>query len=146
MPIIKNSQEIMENAQNELDARAREIVLELLESAISSVDPGNLVRKNIKLVDHGLNVAGTRLDLNDYDRVIVVGGGKASGRMAEALEEILQNRITAGVINVLRGTAGDFRTKNVELNEGDHPIPDDGGLEGVRRMMDLLKGLMKGLL
>lgn len=141
MSIIKNSQEIVKNAQNELDARAREIALTLLESAISSVDPGNLVKKNIKLVGHNLEVVGTRLDLDDYDRIIVVGGGKASGRMAEALEEILQKRITTGVINVLRGTAGSFGTKTIVLNEAGHPIPDDGGLEGVRKMMELLKGL-----
>ena len=89
MSVIRNFQEIVKNAQSELDARAREVALTVLEAAISGVDPRELVKGKVRLVGHSLETGNTCLDLDDYDRVIVVGGGKASGRMAEALEEIL---------------------------------------------------------
>lgn len=143
MQIIKNIQEIIKNAENESDARAREAALIILESAISAVDPRNLVRKKIRLEGHRLEVKGLHLDLNDYERILVVGGGKASGRIAEALEETLGNHIDSGILNVSRGTAKNFRTKIIELNEAGHPIPDEGGLKGVEKIIELLKGVNK---
>lgn len=141
MSIIRNFQELVRNTQNGLDARAREVALTVLESAISAVNPRNLIKGNVRLVRHSLEVRNTCLDLDDYDRVIVVGGGKASGKMAEALEEILQSRISAGIINVQRGTARNLSTKLIEINEAGHPIPDEGGLKGVRKIIELLKEL-----
>ena len=141
MLIIKNSQLIVKNGQNEFDAKAREFALTILESAIASVNSKGLVRAHVRLLDSILEVRGVRLDLDDYDRIVVVGGGKASGRMAEALEETLDDYISAGIINVPHGTAGSFRTDIIEANEAGHPIPDNGGLEGVSKMMDLVNGL-----
>ena len=44
-----------------------------------------------------------RYDLQEVERVIVVGAGKASARMAVAIEEILGDLISDGLINVKYG-------------------------------------------
>jgi len=73
----------------------------------------------------------------------VVGGGKASGGLAEALEKILGDRITSGVVNVLHGTKDRYSVQRVELNEARHPIPDEAGERGARRMLRLVDGMRK---
>ena len=141
MPIIKNVQEIVRNTENILDAKAREAALIILEAAISAIDPKRLVKEKVRLVEHNLVIGNLSLDLNDYNRILVVGGGKATGRMAEALEETLENRIDYGIVNIPRGTARNFKTGIIELNEAGHPIPDEGGIKGAKKIMELLREL-----
>lgn len=141
MASIRNLKSLVENAETEADTRARQAVLTLLETALSSVDPRTLVRSRIRLEGRMLEVGTLRLSPESFGRVFVVGGGKASGAMAEALEGILGDRIHAGSVNVPKGTSHDFKTEIIKLNEARHPIPDEGGLKGVRRILGLLEGL-----
>ena len=71
-------------------------------------------------------------------RIFVVGGGKASGTMAEALEAILGDKISSGEVNILRGTKSSFKTRSINLNEADHPVPSIDGINGVKKMLDLV--------
>jgi glycerate 2-kinase len=52
-----------------------------------------------------------------------------------AIEEILGSRITCGFVNVPYGTQRE--TRIIELHEASHPIPDEAGVEGTRRMMEI---------
>jgi glycerate 2-kinase len=144
--IIKNFREIIGNSENPLDSEAREIALTIIEAAISTVDPRNLVRNKVNLRGSLLEVESLHLNLERYGEIIVVGAGKASGSMAEALEETLKDRISSSLINVQRGTSRTFRTEIVELNEAGHPIPDEGGLAGSNRIMEILSGADEGTL
>jgi hydroxypyruvate reductase len=65
-------------------------------------------------------------------RVFVVGAGKASAAMAQGIEEVLGTAITAGLINVKYGHT--VPLKRIELNECGHPIPDEKGVDGARRI------------
>ena len=102
--MIKNNREIVNNSSNELNVEARKAALLLLESAVSAVDPRKLLRNRIKLHKNTLKIDDLQLNLEDYRRIIVIGGGKASGAMAESLEEILGPRIDAGLINIPKGS------------------------------------------
>jgi glycerate-2-kinase len=62
-----------------------------------------------------------------------MGGGKASGSMAEVLEEILGKRITEGIVNVPHGDK--HKTGVIKLHGSSHPVPDEAGMEGTRRML-----------
>jgi hydroxypyruvate reductase len=76
-------------------------------------------------------------DLTDIERVLVVGAGKAGAPMAAAIEDILGNRVDAGLVDVKYGYAAP--TRIIEINEGGHPLPDERGMQGAQRMADLLK-------
>lgn len=141
MATIRNVGALLANAQNSVDVAARRATLTLLETAISAVDPRTLMARRVRLDGSRLSVGAVAVELDSYDRVIVVGGGKASGGMAEALESKLGHRITAGLVNVPRGTSYTVDTRTVELNECGHPIPDDDGFAGVKRIMALLRGV-----
>jgi glycerate 2-kinase len=68
-------------------------------------------------------------DLTAFARVIVLGAGKAAAPMARALEEILGDRLTGGVVAVQTGTGAKASLARVEVVEGDHPIPGPASVE-----------------
>jgi len=133
---IRNKDQLLSNARSPVDRRAREVALNVVEEAIDAVDPRKAVKLRVVLAGNLLKVNGKSLDLSGYRRIFVVGGGKASGAMAQALEEILGDRIEDGLVLVPRGTANSHRTKRVRLHESSHPIPDESSVTGATKLMD----------
>ncbi|WP_406870168.1 glycerate kinase [Thioclava sp. 'Guangxiensis'] len=70
-------------------------------------------------------------------RVVIVGAGKASARMAEAVESVWGP--CEGLVITRYGYGRP--TKGIEIVEAAHPVPDQAGVEATRRMLDLLEGL-----
>lgn len=141
MPIIRNFNELVRNAESPASAEARRVALTLIEEAISAVDPRSIIKNRISLKNQILDVTGHHFDLSKFEKIIVVGAGKASGAMAEALEEKLGEKIDTGFVSVPSGTANVFHTHRISLQEARHPIPDEAGLEGTLRIMHVLQGL-----
>ena len=110
--MIKNKADLIRNARTEKDKRCREILVDIAEKAIHSVDPKNAIQKYVRLKTDALHVDELKLELRKLKRVFVVGGGKASGSMAQALETILGDTITAGEINILREKDKGIRDEN----------------------------------
>lgn len=75
--------------------------------------------------------------LDKYDRVLVVGGGKAVVPMAAAVEQLLKTRIDAGLVVTRYGHGGAL--SRIEVVEAGHPIPDRTGLAAGQRVLDLIK-------
>jgi hydroxypyruvate reductase len=71
-------------------------------------------------------------------RTIVVGTGKASAAMAQALENSWNGPLS-GLIVTRYGHA--VPCKQIEIVEAAHPVPDDAGTKGARRMLEMVKGL-----
>jgi len=76
-----------------------------------------------------------------FDRIQVIGAGKASAAMARAVESLLGRRITGGWINVPDGTLANTGAKlrRVELNPSGHPIPDERGQRGAQRILEIAR-------
>lgn len=68
-------------------------------------------------------------------RLIVVGAGKASARMAEAVEEAYGP--CEGLVITRYGYARPCQ--GIEIAEAAHPVPDEAGMQATRRMLDLLE-------
>jgi hydroxypyruvate reductase len=73
-------------------------------------------------------------------RVLVVGGGKASARMAEAVEAAWGP--CEGLVVTRYGHARPCR--GIEIVEAAHPVPDEAGIAATRRMLDLVAGAREG--
>ncbi len=69
-------------------------------------------------------------------RVVVVGAGKASARMAEAVEAAWGP--CEGLVITRYGYGRPC--KGIEIVEAAHPVPDAAGVAATARMLDLLKG------
>ena len=84
-----------------------------------------------------LNVFETAYTLSDYDDVVVVGAGKASAQMAEAVLDILGERVTKGHVVTKYEHTNAAKTGPVTVTESGHPVPDEPGVEGGRKVMAL---------
>ena len=138
---IKNGDQLIQNGGSEILRRLRGDAITVLEAALDSVDPYKAVLNNLKIVD-GKLIAGTfKASLDDLGRIVVIGGGKAGGSMAEAVESILGDRVSGGCVNVLRGTEQRHSLKRIRLQGASHPIPDKEGVRGVAEMLMLVSDL-----
>ena len=142
MTTIKNMQQLVKNGMNPDDRKARELVLKSLTSALNAVDPREIIRARVVLEGHTLKVDPYAFDLKKFKHIYVIGGGKASGSMAEALEQVLNGHITNGLVNVLHGTKN--KTKIVKLQGASHPVPDEAGVEGTRKMLQIAEKRRRG--
>lgn len=136
---VKNKDEILGNASSKIDRRAREIALNAIERAIEAADPKGIIHSRVKVIGEKLIINGETFNLKSFNRIFVVGGGKASGYMAEAVEEILGDRISDGIVVIPRGTAGKINVRFIRLHEAGHPIPDESSVEGAGRILELVK-------
>jgi hydroxypyruvate reductase len=116
--------------------RGRDLAWQIMRVALKAVDPAQAVRNALVRDGDTLHIAGQTYDLTRYRRVLVVGAGKASGPMARAAEELLGDRIDVGWVNVKYGY-GD-QTQRIHLHEAGHPLPDQSGLDGTRKIVELL--------
>ncbi|MGI6377168.1 MAG: glycerate kinase type-2 family protein [Anaerolineae bacterium] len=121
-----------------LEERRRREVVSIMEAALAAVDPGAAVERALQREGDLLLVYGRRYDLAAIDRVWVVGAGKAGAPMASAVERVLGERVSGGLVNVKYAHVQP--TERVALNEAGHPIPDEQGVEGARRIAALLAG------
>jgi glycerate-2-kinase len=133
---------LVNNGDSSVNKRARKLALKGLEAALNAVDPKRIIRAKLELKNSVLTVDGQSFDLRKFKHVYVVGGGKAGGMMAEALEEVLDKRITSGLVNVPHGSKGN--TRIIELHGANHPVPDEAGVEGTRRMLKIAEEAEKG--
>jgi hydroxypyruvate reductase len=115
----------------------RERALAVLSAALEAVDPANAIKRQVSLSDETLRIGQRTYDLGRYRNIYVIGGGKAGGSMAQAVEDILGQRVTAGLVNVKYGYGAE--TEIIGLNEAGHPIPDAAGMAGTKQMAELAR-------
>lgn len=111
----------------------------IFNAALAAADPGQAVSRNLELDRDWLRAAGHAFRLDDFDRLLVVGGGKAAARMGQAVEDVLADRIGSGLLVTRRGCAAPLR--RIRLLEAAHPVPDEAGMRAAREMTFLLAGL-----
>jgi hydroxypyruvate reductase len=116
-------------------------LLKLFNAGIDAVRPSTVINNSVSLDAEILDIAESRYDLGNYRRIYLVGAGKASAFMAKAVEGILGERITAGIINVKYGHASEL--KRCKVNECGHPVPDQNGVTGTREIFELVESADK---
>ncbi len=131
------------NSSDEVLQRLRHDACVILDGALKAVDPKEAVLNSLSIDGAVLSYEGGSIDLSKTKRIIVVGGGKAGGLMAKAVEGLLGGRITSGMVNVLKGTEGSVKTGRIALKGASHPIPGNEGVRGVDGMLDLTNGLTR---
>ena len=118
--------------------RLRNDALDIFHSALAAVDPEEAVRRHVRLEGDVLSAGSRQYDLKACDRLLVVGAGKAVAPMAKALEDLLGDRISAGMLVVKDGHG--LPLKKIRIQEAGHPVPDARGIAGTLQIIDLLEG------
>lgn len=135
---IKNKRELINNSRLYINRKARKLALRGIEAALDAADPKVIIRSKVVLKHSLLKIEDCIFDLRRFRNIYVVGGGKASGSMAEALEEVLGEKITDGILNV-PNTDCEYKIRRIKLQKASHPVPDKFGLEGTRRILNIAR-------
>ncbi|HTK87155.1 MAG TPA: DUF4147 domain-containing protein, partial [Nitrospiraceae bacterium] len=83
--------------------QVRALFERMLTAALTAVDPFEAVRQAVTRTGLTIQVGKQPYDLNRYTRIFAIGAGKASARMAVALEQRLGTRLTGGAVVVKYG-------------------------------------------
>jgi glycerate 2-kinase len=121
-------------------SKSSQLILSTLTAAVDSVRPEALIKSAVKFSNSELTVCdiyGNVTKLCEFDRIYIVGAGKAASGMAYTLCSILDAKVAAGAITVPHGTKAKIR--RVLVTEASHPIPDDAGIEGTKRILSILR-------
>lgn len=123
------------------DRRVRTILKKLLQAGLQAADPGVAIKKALSVDGSRIRVGRRQYDLRKFDRIVCVGAGKASGKMAMAVEERLGPRISEGLVAV-KDRSG-CRTKKIQLLETSHPIPDRRSVQAAKKILTLIQSLTR---
>jgi glycerate 2-kinase len=122
--------------------KLRADALSIFKAGLAAADAGEAVRRNLAFTKGSSSLrlgGGATIRLNDFDRIFVVGAGKAGAAMAAALEEAIgAERIEYGSVNVKSGHSSP-RPRRIQLQECGHPLPDDAGRQAANQIEDLLR-------
>ena len=119
------------------------VALDCLEAGIEATLPERLIPDAVSIDNRTGRLRVTDVDgavgeysLHDYDRVFLVGAGKAAAETADALIDVLADvrAIDAGVVVTDDPTES---PTSVEVLPGDHPLPSERGVESARHVLDL---------
>ncbi len=114
---------------------------EIFSKAVVAVDPYKKLKEILRIEKDQLflNMDGESekgFDLKMFNHIFLIGTGKASSSMAQAVEEIFGDRISRGMITTKYGHT--LPLKKTERIEAGHPLPDRNGLEGAKKIKNLL--------
>ena len=126
-------------------------LVSIARASLVAVDPRALVSRCLKLegdvlrvraggVSRGVSGDVSRdvfcdYDLSTFSRVLVLGLGKAAAAMAQAVEDVLGSRITAGLIAVKPGH--EAALGHIRQVPGGHPIPDESSVRAAALLAEL---------
>ena len=104
--------------------QAKPFLTSLFERAVEAADPERAILPFLPEKPRG--------------RTIVIGAGKGSAQLAAALEKHWDGPLT-GLVVTRYGYGA--TTKSIEVFEAAHPVPDENGLIGGRRLFETVSGL-----
>ena len=109
--------------------------------AVHAVDPEKLIAARVKKKGGTLVIdlpeGAIVEDLSRYREIIILGIGKASARMAAAMELVLDDEITRGFVITKYGHA--VPTQKIKVLEAGHPIPDENSLRGAETLAQIAR-------
>lgn len=131
MPSERETADVIRNRAAFPETGAHATALACVEAGIEAAHPERVVRDHVALDGGTLTVGSERHDLADYDSVVVLGGGNAAGHVAAAIEAVLGDALSGGLVV----TDDPVETDTVDVLPADHPIPSERGVESTRRLL-----------
>ena len=115
----------------------RKDAVKIFYKALKAVQSGTAIKRYCKFDGKTLFIGHRSYHLSRYKNLYILGSGKATAPMAAAIENIIDEKITGGIITVKLGHVADL--KHINLIEAGHPIPDENGIRGASAILNLAK-------
>jgi len=128
-PILNSIEEMRGNA------------VKIFYKGLQAVEPGSAIKRSCKREGDNLFIGNRKYNLSGIENIFVTGAGKATAPMAAAIEDILGENITRGIINVKYGHTASLN--RIMLIEAGHPVPDKNGMQGAGEILNLVEGAGK---
>jgi glycerate-2-kinase len=144
--IILNRDELLSHG----DIEGRRVALDIIDSAMQAIDASGLTSNLVQRQGDLLKVGPLKFDLSTIGDLYVLGAGKAVLQMAEALDEILGDRIKAGLViekdldGMKKGRDRILKFRNIKVLEGSHPTPDNATVQAAQELVELAKAAKRG--
>jgi len=106
---------------------------DIFMAGVKAVDPERAIQKYVRRQGNQLFVGDCSYGLNSYRKIFLFGAGKGTAPMAKALEDILGEWLTNGLIIVKYGHG--IPLEKTQILEAGHPIPDKAGLEATEELL-----------
>ena len=133
MTYIKNKEKLLSHG----NIKMRKVALDIIDYALEKSDPYIATKKIVFLKNNILHVGNLTFNLNNHKRIFILGAGKATYPIAKALEEILGDKITDGVIICKYGQEGQLSYSR--MHYAAHPVPDKSSFDGAKELLTLAK-------
>lgn len=118
----------------------RKRALEIVEAGFAAIDTAAAIERGVRFEKNTLCVGNEWCSLAETKRVFVVGIGKCAADAGAALERVLGDHLTGGVVLSIRKPEAKTSGK-IEYLIGTHPMPSEQNVEATKRIVSLLKGL-----
>ena len=117
--------------------KSRENALKMYWEAVEAANPYKCVLEFLSRKSDVLTVDNKRYNLNDIGSIYVVAFGKAATSMAEAVEEVLEDRLTGGIVVSNSQPQNPYKKLGFYLSS--HPVPDDRSLTAAKEVVSVLE-------
>jgi glycerate 2-kinase len=124
-----------ESKKRELYHKQARDIQQLFRHGLEEVSPENIVRSSVTLEEDRLTICGRSYAVPGDRRIWVFGSGKAAGRMALELENILGKRVYDGIVICPYGLKTD--TGRIQQFEAAHPVPDLNSLTATYELVEV---------
>ena len=125
------------NKSNSLLEKMRQDALHIFNQSLIAVDPKACIYRCCRVEDNRLYINDHSFDLDAYDQIRVIGAGKAAASMAYAVEQLLGDRISQGLVIVKYEHLEPLNT--IKIVEAAHPVPDENGVAGSKQLLDMAR-------
>ncbi|MCB1180001.1 MAG: DUF4147 domain-containing protein [Leptospiraceae bacterium] len=120
----------------------KQIAKEVFLAGVEKVKPDKLIFDSINFIDSTLTIKEDKYNLNYYNNIYLLGAGKASVKMGQAMEFILGDYLADGLI--ITKYDHSLPTKRIKVFEASHPYPDENSLIAANKIKDFCKKCKEG--
>jgi len=131
---IKNKKQLLSHG----NIKIRKAALDIIEYSLEKADPYIATKNLVFLKNNNLHVGRSlSFNLHDHKRIFILGAGKATFPITKALEEIVGDKITDGVIICKYGQEGQLSRSRMYYAA--HPVPDKSSFNAAQKLLALAK-------
>lgn len=114
-------------------------IKEIFHTGLQFANAEQLCEASLNYENKKLSVYNHSYNLNEINKVVVIGFGKASSAMATGVENVLKDRIDSGVVITKYGHK--TTCHQVKILEAGHPLPDNNGRMATEKLLEVVKDL-----